>query len=128
MLTRRILAALAITMALCAFISCEGDKKTDVYVVYTGGDAHRGKQLIDQYRCGACHTIPGVRDAKGLVGPPLMWFGRRTYIAGELPNSPDNLVRWIRSPKSVEPGTAMPTLGLSDQEARDVAAYLYTLH
>jgi cytochrome c1 len=56
-----------------------------------------------------------------------MFFGQRTFIAGEVPNSPENLVRWIRSPKSIEPGTAMPELGLSDQDARDVAAYLYTL-
>lgn len=77
--------------------------------------------------CGSCHTIPGIYTARGLVGPPLMFFSRRTMIAGELPNTPDNLVRWIRDPKLVEPGTAMPDLGLTDREARDVAAYLYTL-
>jgi len=62
-----------------------------------------------------------------LVGPPLFWFSRRTYIAGELPNTPENLVRWVRTPRLVEPATAMPTVGLDDQQARDVAAYLYTL-
>lgn len=71
--------------------------------------------------------IPGVPNANGLVGPPLMFFERRTYIAGELPNTADNLVRWIMSPQSVEPGNAMPNLGLSEDEARSVAAYLYTL-
>jgi cytochrome c1 len=117
---------LCCALALLA-VGCQGGKTNRVYAVYTGGDAHNGARLIDEYRCGACHTIPGIHDAHGLVGPPLMWFGRRTLIAGELPNSPDNLVRWIRSPKSVEPGTGMPELGLSEQDARDVAAYLYTL-
>lgn len=62
-----------------------------------------------------------------MVGPPLLWFARRTFIAGELPNTPANLIRWVRNPPSVEPGTAMPVLGLDEQQARDVAAYLYTL-
>jgi cytochrome c2 len=123
--------ALPLTLALAAMLSflsaCEGGKQPDVFVVYTGGNAQHGRQLIDDYRCGACHLIPGVHDARGMVGPPLIYFARRTFIAGELPNNPANLVRWIRSPKSVEPGTAMPELGLSEEDARDVAAYLYTL-
>jgi cytochrome c2 len=121
------LALVAIAAGVMRWTACENGKTTNVYTVYTGGDAHRGRQLIQQYRCGACHTIPGVEDANGLVGPPLLWWGRRTYIGGELPNKPENLVRWLESPKSVEPGTAMPTLGLTEQQARDVAAYLYTL-
>ena len=83
--------------------------------------------MIVNYGCGSCHTIPGIRGANGLVGPPLFWFSRRTFIAGELPNTPQNLVHWVQAPKTVEPATAMPTLGLNDQQARDVAAYLYTL-
>lgn len=127
MVTYRVplLVAIAAAFALCT--ACIGGKATDVYSVYTGGDPHRGKVLIDQYRCGACHIIPGIRNANGLVGPPLLWWGQRTYIGGELPNTPDNLVRWIMSPKSVEPGTAMPELGVSEQQARDMAAYLYTI-
>jgi len=122
------IALLGVALALLFLsIACEGGKKTNVVAVYTGGDAQRGANPIENYRCGACHMIPGIHNADGLVGPPLMLFSRRTFIAGELPNTPENLVRWIRSPKSVEPGTAMPALGLSDQEARDVAAYLYTL-
>jgi cytochrome c1 len=77
--------------------------------------------------CGACHTIPGIDGARGQVGPPLMYFSHRTFIAGELPNKPENLVRWVTSPQAVEPHTAMPNLGLTNQQARDVAAYLYTL-
>jgi cytochrome c1 len=92
-----------------------------------GGSATRGAALIVSYRCGSCHTIPGIRAANGVVGPPLFFFSRRTEIAGELPNTPNNLIHWIVDPKSVEPGTAMPALGLDESQARDIAAYLYTL-
>jgi len=91
------------------------------------GQPQRGARLIQQYGCGSCHTVPGVDRADGLVGPPLTRFGARSYIAGELPNNADNLRRWIRDPQSVEPGTAMPNLGVSEIDARDIAAYLFTL-
>lgn len=86
-----------------------------------------GKKLIISSGCGACHTIPGIYTARGLVGPPLNFYSRRTMIAGELPNTPDNLVRWLMDPPAIEPETAMPNMGLSEQQARDIAAYLYTL-
>ena len=114
--------------SLCLAVACQGGKTERVYAVFTGGDAGRGRHAIEKYRCGACHIIPGIHNADGLVGPPLMYWGRRTFIAGEVPNNPENLERWVRSPESIEPGTAMPTLGLTEQESRDVAAYLYTLH
>jgi cytochrome c1 len=91
------------------------------------GYPERGARLIQQYGCGSCHTVPGVDRADGLVGPPLTRFGARSYIAGELPNNADNLRRWIQDPQSVEPGTAMPNLGVSEIDARDIAAYLFTL-
>ncbi|MEU5723627.1 c-type cytochrome [Micromonospora sp. NPDC047738] len=91
------------------------------------GRPDRGAQLIAQYGCGSCHTIPGIDQAGGLVGPPLTRFGARSYIAGELPNNADNLQRWITDPQAVEPGTAMPKLGVSAIDAQDIAAYLYTL-
>ena len=93
----------------------------------TLGDPDRGARLISDYGCGSCHVVPGVKDADGLVGPPLTSFGRRSYIAGQLPNNADNLQRWIRDPQEVEPGTAMPDLGVSTVDARDIAAYLLTL-
>ena len=117
----------AVLASFCFLMGCTGGQTTHRYTVETGGDAQRGAAVIDQYRCGACHMIPGIHDARGMVGPPLMYFGERTFIGGEVPNTPANLVRWIQSPKSIEPGTAMPELGVSEQEARDVAAYLYTL-
>jgi len=72
-------------------------------------------------------VVPGVRQALGMVGPPLTTFGRRAYIAGEAPNTARSLIQWIMSPQSIEPGTAMPALGVSEAQARDIAAYLYTL-
>jgi cytochrome c1 len=127
---RNVRTALGIALMVLtgAFISgCTGGNALPPYTVAMGANPKRGKKLIESYGCGSCHTIPGIPGARGLVGPPLMWMGRRTMIAGELPNSPENLVRWIKDPKKVEPGTAMPNLGLSDQEARDVAAYLTNL-
>jgi cytochrome c2 len=91
------------------------------------GDPERGRGAIARDGCGSCHLVPGVRDAVGLVGPPLLHWSRRGYIAGRLPNTPDDLVRWIVAPQAIEPGTAMPTLGIPVDEARDIAAYLYTL-
>lgn len=93
-----------------------------------GGDPSAGKQLLAERGCGSCHTIPGVSGANGLVGPPLDHFARRTYIAGEVINNADFLVRWIEVPQAIEPGTAMPNLGITEGQARSMAAYLYTLH
>ena len=92
------------------------------------GDPQRGQTLISDYGCGSCHVVPGVHDAHGLVGPPLTQFGRRSYIAGVLPNNADNLQHWIRDPQSVVPGNAMPYLGVTEVDARDIAAYLLTIH
>jgi cytochrome c len=98
-----------------------------VETIVVGGDAERGRVSLDGFGCGACHVIPGVPGAGGMVGPPLSTFARRAYIAGQLPNEPANLLRWIQDPQAVEPGTAMPNLGVGPAVARDMAAYLYTL-
>ncbi len=92
-----------------------------------GGDPARGRDALNSYGCGACHSIPGVQGANATVGPPLDRFASRRFIGGELPNEPANLVKWIMNPQSIEPGTAMPNLNVSDATARDMAAYLYTL-
>lgn len=91
------------------------------------GNPDRGEQAIVQYGCGKCHTIPGIHDAYGVVGPPLAKVGSRTIIGGEFPNVPSTLARWVQSPTSMKPKTAMPDLGLTEQQSRDVAAYLETL-
>lgn len=92
-----------------------------------GGDAERGAAVIREKGCGACHTIPGIDGADGTVGPPLSAWAERAYIAGALPNAPSELIDWLLAPHAVEPATAMPDLDLSEQQARDTAAYLYTL-
>ena len=89
------------------------------------GDARRGATLIAEYGCGSCHVIPGIENAHAVTGPPLDGFRDRVYVAGLLVNDVDDLARWIRRPSSVNPGNAMPDVGLSEAEARDVVAYLY---
>jgi mono/diheme cytochrome c family protein len=90
-------------------------------------DAARGKRAIHQYACATCHAIPGIVGPNAPVGPPLDGVGSRLMLGGVLPNSSDNMVRWLRSPQAVAPLTAMPDLGLSERDARDIAAYLATL-
>jgi cytochrome c1 len=92
-----------------------------------GGDAKSGAVMITREACGACHEIPGIVDADGLSGPPLTHFAGRTLIAGVLPNTPANLILWLKTPQAVVPGNAMPNMGLTDAQAKDVAAYLYTI-
>jgi cytochrome c len=93
----------------------------------TGGSPARGTRLIRNYGCGSCHVIPGVPGASATVGPSLQGIASRSYVAGKLTNTPANLMRWIRQPHSIDPKTAMPDLGLTEQDARDVTAYLETL-
>ncbi len=93
----------------------------------TGGDPPAGREKIRTYGCNTCHTIPGVKGPEAVVGPPLMHWSRRVYIAGEVPNTPDNLTKWIQHPLKIEPKTAMPEMGVTDQDSRDIAAYLYSL-
>lgn len=108
--------------------ACRGESATPAVLPVTGGDPEAGRRLIDEaYGCGTCHTIPGIPGADANVGPPLTKFAERHYIAGRLVNTPDNLVKWIMDPQEVEPGTAMPDMGVTEPEARDIAAYLYTL-
>ncbi|HVE49716.1 MAG TPA: cytochrome C1 [Casimicrobiaceae bacterium] len=91
------------------------------------GDAENGRLLLRQFGCGTCHRIPGVAAAEGNVGPPLDAIARRVYLAGILPNTPANMVRWIRSPQSIDAKTAMPDLNVTEAHARDMTAYLYRL-
>ena len=91
-----------------------------------GGDVDRGRAGIVRYGCAACHTIPRVPASGATIGPPLLHLAERGYIAGVLPNTPEQLVRWLRDPPAVAPRTAMPNLGVSPAEAADIAAYLYS--
>ncbi|MBR0645408.1 c-type cytochrome [Plastoroseomonas hellenica] len=91
----------------------------------TGGEPRRAPALLTRYGCGGCHAIPGVPGADGRVGPPLGSLRERVYIAGVLPNTAENLLGWLRDPRAHAPRTAMPATGITEAEARDVAAYLY---
>ena len=116
----------AVAFSLLLLAGCR-DRSPEVA---TGGDADLGRDHVIEYGCAACHSIPdmhAIGGGGGLVGPPLTGFARRSYIGGHLPNNPANLEQWLRDPHTIDPGTAMPKLGLTEKEARDVAAYLYTL-
>ncbi len=118
-------AAVALSLSSCSRLSSQ--QVHDAYIVTGGGNARAGRQDIRKYGCNACHTIPGIAGARGLVGPPLDGIASREYIAGELQNTPENLMKWIQHPHQVEPHTVMPDMNVSDQDSRDIAAYLYTL-
>jgi cytochrome c2 len=111
-------AAAALALGLAA---CSGENPV------ANGDPQSGRLLLRQFGCGTCHRIPGVADAQGNTGPPLEGVAKRVYLAGMVPNSPEGMARWIRTPKAFDPKTAMPELGVSEEHARDMVAYLYTL-
>ena len=92
-----------------------------------GGDPENGRLLLRQFGCGSCHRIPGVAAARGNVGPSLDGVGQRVYLGGVLPNTPENMARWIRNPKQFDPETAMPDLPVSEGQAHDMVAYLQGL-
>ncbi len=103
----------------------QGDLEARVSAM-TGGDIAHGRDLFQSYGCGACHTIGSVPQARGKIGPPLEGFSSRALIAGKLPNDPASLQSWIVDPQAVTPGTAMPRLGVTPAEARDLAAFIYS--
>ena len=92
-----------------------------------GGDPEQGRLLLRQFACGSCHSIPGVANAGGRVGPPLEGVAKRVYLGGVLPNTPQNMAAFIREPHKADPRTAMPAMGVTEAHARDMVAYLYTL-
>lgn len=110
-----------------AQLHASGEEHTPVTDMPLTPSAQRGRVALNQYACRACHRIPGVTGSDIDVGPPLGGIGRQRYLAGKLPNTPENMVRWIRDPQAVSPGSAMPTLGVTEADARDMAAYLATM-
>lgn len=107
---------------------CMGGKQRSAYTPGNGGSPQAGKFVIAKYKCGSCHTIPGIRDATGVFGPPLNSIASRSIIGGNFPNDPSTLEHWVMDAPSMKPATAMPDLGLSQTDARNVVAYLETLH
>lgn len=127
--TRPIIATL-IACVCITFTACTTERtggNADASRALTNGNARVGKSAVEQLGCGHCHTIKGARDAIGKVGPPLDGIASRMYIAGVLVNTPENMQRWLMDPKAVDSLTAMPKLGITQAQAKDIAAYLYTL-
>jgi cytochrome c len=91
------------------------------------GDPDRGRQLVEQYSCPACHVIPGVEGPRGMIGPPLDHIATRPRIAEKIENTPATMAKWIQNPQSFDPANTMPALGINDADARDITAYLFTL-
>lgn len=120
----RMIGASALTLWLAA---CSDAPAPPAHLQVVGGEPERGRSLIRSYGCGTCHVVEGVRGARGTVGPPLVDYAGRKLLAGILPNTPRNLVPWLIDPVALDPQTGMPSVGLTEAEARHVAAYLYTL-
>lgn len=102
-------------------------KKEKMTPTASSPDPRRGAIALHQYSCTSCHRIPGIVGAVGHVGPPLEGIATRKYLAGRLPNTPVNMIRWIRDPQGVNPATLMPNLEVTEAHALDIAAYLATL-
>jgi putative membrane protein len=121
-------AARIATVVVIALISSScTNHDTQWAAEMTGGTPARGREAIRSYGCPACHTIPGIAGAKSLVGPPLAGIASRSYIAGVLSNTPTHMIEWLRDPPGIDSKTAMPNMHVTERDARDIAAYLYTL-
>jgi cytochrome c551/c552 len=100
-------------------------QRQSVAVAMTGGDPAQAPAIFRRYGCGGCHVIPGIAGADGKVAGPLTDLRQRVYVGGVANNTPENLVRWIVEPQSFSPNSAMPATGISEAEAKHLAAYLY---
>lgn len=116
----RALVVVTMLIASCA------KKDKELAAEATGGDVAKGKAAIGKYGCGGCHTIPGIEGAKATVGPNLTGIGKRSYVAGQQ-NSLETLTQWVKHPQAQKPGTPMPEMGVTDDDAKHIAAYLYSL-
>ncbi|HEY2595383.1 MAG TPA: c-type cytochrome [Chloroflexota bacterium] len=110
----------------------------DTYAQVDPAAVQQGMTVIEQHRCGGCHIIPGIPNANGNLGPDLSAHGDvppvsdrgmiATYPNGAVPNnSPDDMAAWLVNPNALKPGTAMPNLGLSQDDANAAAAYMYAI-
>jgi cytochrome c2 len=115
-------AALYAAALVCTLNACSKPESGAL-----SGDPARGRIALTQYACHACHVIPGITGSDVYVGPPLAGLAHRSRIAGDMPNTPENLMAWIRDPQALDPATAMPNMRVSERDARDMVAYLSTL-
>ncbi|GAA1146046.1 c-type cytochrome [Nesterenkonia lutea] len=118
-------AAMILALAGTAVLSACGTAEEAEPRPVPGGDPEAGRAAILEYGCASCHVIDDVDSVASSFGPDLTDFGEELYIAGQLPNRPEELIRWIQTPQEIQPGTAMPNMGVTEQDARDIAAFLY---
>lgn len=126
-----LLGAAALAAAASLLVQRQETKHADAAAATAmthGGDPEAGRIAFRTYGCGACHEVKGQLAQDGQTGPSLDKVGARAFLAGRLANQPDQMIRWIRHPQSVEPGNGMPDMGVGETDARDIAAYLYTLN
>lgn len=127
-INRKLLRSAAVAGAILlmlALAACQGDEPEAVEV--DGGNAERGEELVVAYECGSCHYIPGIENSSGHDAPGLQLWANRAFVAGAAPNRPENVIAFLVDPNSIQPGSAMPDLGISEEEARHIAAYLFTV-
>ena len=113
-----------LTAVLLVAVLLAGCKGKDAPAPGVQGDPERGRRILTQYACHACHVIPGIAGSEVYVGRPLEGLAKRKYIAGQLPLTQANLARWIRDPQAIDPETAMPAMGVTERDALDISAYL----
>jgi cytochrome c2 len=119
-------AVSAIAISVTLLTACGPSKEDQRWAAkVTGGSPARGKIAIQHYGCIACHTIDGI-ESQALVGPPLTRMASRSYLAGNLTNNAPNMIHWIQKPREIHKDTAMPDVGVTDADARDIASYLYS--
>jgi cytochrome c2 len=93
----------------------------------TPDTAEEGKALFISKACVGCHTVQEIPEAQGKVGPELTRQASNSLIAGVLPNTDENLRKWLKDPAAVKPETIMPNQGLTDSEVDALVAFLRTL-
>jgi len=121
------LTTFSTVLAVCLASSAGQSEALESWSGPVDGDPARGAAEIRDVGCGSCHMIPGIAGADGLVGPPLDFISRRIYLAGVLRNTPQNMMAWLQDPQKFVPGNAMPNMNLSEEQSRNITAYLYTL-
>jgi L-cysteine S-thiosulfotransferase len=128
-LIRRRVARMTVALSLTVLeaIACEDPTQLSRDTHIPGANTERGRQIIAEIGCGACHQIPGIANARGKVGPSLKDFAERNLIAGRFPNRAAELMLWVSDAPALDPETGMPPMPLDRDGARDVAAYLLTL-
>jgi cytochrome c len=118
---------LAVVVAFAAVAGCRDTSVEKNAAAMTGGNVARGRAAIGKYGCAGCHTIPGVENAGATVGPTLERIASRPTLLRQVPNTPENIMKWLQHPQQIDPNSPMPDMGVTDTDARDIAAFLYTL-